>query len=104
MKLEEVVEDPLDVVERVRTVGMARELDRLPDLLGARVGTEVVELVLQARELTAELRAAQELHAAELTEALAQPHFGFARHQRANSRRSCPSVGRSSARGTIASR
>ena len=80
VKLEEVLEDALDVVERVRTVGMASELDRLPDLLRGRVGSKVVELILQARELAAELRAAQELHAAELTEALAQPHFGFARH------------------------
>ena len=80
VKLEEVLEDPLDVVEGVRPVDVASELDRLPDLLRGRVGLEVVELILEARELAAELRAAQELHAAELTEALAQPHFVLARH------------------------
>ncbi len=105
MKLEEVVEDPLDVVEGVRPVDVSRELDRLPDLLRRRIGAKVVELVLKARELARQLRAAQELHAAELTEALAQPHFGLVRHQvRANRRRSCASVPRRSDRGTIASR
>ena len=105
MQLEEVVEDPLDVVERVRPLGVARELDRLPDLLGSRIGPKLVELLLQARELAGELRATQELHAAELTEPLAQPHFGLAGHQvRANSLRSRASVSRSSDRGTIASR
>ena len=105
VELEEVVEDPLDVVEGVRTIDVASELDRLPDLLRGRIGLELVELILQACELAGELRAAQELHAAELTEALAQPHFRFARHQgRSNNRRSRPSVSRRSERGTIASR
>ena len=105
VQLEEVLEDPLDVVERVRPVRVPSELDRLPDLLGARVRPDVVELILEARELTAELRAAQELHAAELTEPLAQPQFVLVRHyESANSLSSRPSVGRSSARGTIASR
>ena len=80
VQLEEVVEDPLDVVERVRPVGMARELDRLPDLLGARLLLELVELILEPLELACELRTAQELHAAELTEPLAQPHLRLARH------------------------
>ena len=56
VKLEEVVEDSLHVVERVRPVGMTRELDRLPDLLGRRIRLELVELILQPRELTGELR------------------------------------------------
>ena len=53
VELEEVVEDPLDVVERVRPVEMTRELDRLPDLLGGRIRPQLVELILQPRELAA---------------------------------------------------
>src|SRR5262249_21935949 len=93
VQLEEVLEDPLDVVEGVRTSRVTRELDRLPDLLRGRISLELIELILQARELTAELRATQELHAAELTETLAQPQFRLARHQvRVNSRRRRPRV------------
>jgi hypothetical protein len=37
VELEPVVEDPLDVVERVRALLVPRELDRPPDLLVRRV-------------------------------------------------------------------
>jgi hypothetical protein len=40
----------------------------------------MVELILEARKLAAELRATQELHAAELTEPLTQPQFVLVRH------------------------
>ena len=37
VKLEEIVEDPLDVVEGVRAILMSRKLDRAPDLVGVRL-------------------------------------------------------------------
>src|SRR4029453_13335005 len=74
------LEDPLHVVERVRPVLVTRELDRAPDGLRARLLLETLELVLQAVELTAQLRSPEELHGAELTKALAQPDLCLARH------------------------
>ena len=51
VELEPVVEDPLDVVERVRALLVAGELDRAPDLLVGRVLAQPLELTLQALEL-----------------------------------------------------
>ena len=51
MELEEVLEDPLDVVERVRPILVAGELDPLPDLLVGGVVLEPLELALEAFEL-----------------------------------------------------
>ena len=53
VQLEPVVEDPGDVVERVRAILMARELDAMPDLLVAGVRSEPLELALQALRLGA---------------------------------------------------
>src|SRR5918996_2792569 len=104
VELEEVVEDALDVVERVRPVLVASELDRAPDALCAGLLLHSFELVLETLELAGDLRAAQQLHGAELTQPLTEPKLGLARHQgRRKRRRSCEIVGRSSARGTIAS-
>src|SRR5581483_6368259 len=49
VELDPVVEDPIDVVERVRPVRMACELDRVPDLvLGRGRGRlELLELAVQ---------------------------------------------------------
>jgi hypothetical protein len=58
VQLEPVVQQPLDVVERVRPVGMSRELDGEPDLLVARLRDDPVELLLQSLELARQLRAA----------------------------------------------
>ena len=93
VQLEEVVEDPLDVVERVRPILVPRQLDRLPDLVVARLLLETVDLVLEPLELAGQLRPAEELHGAELTEPLAQAHLGFARHAQFFSKRpsSCDS-------------
>ena len=44
--LEEVIEDPLHVVERVRAIGMTCELDRAPDVVRARLLAKAVELFL----------------------------------------------------------
>ncbi len=107
VELEEIVEDALDVIQRVRTILVPSELDGAPDLLGARLTLQMLELILQPLELAAQLRPSQELHAGELTKPLAQPDLGFARHSAhcsaRNRRRSRPRVGRSSSRGTIAS-
>ena len=51
VELEEVLEDPLDVIERVRPFLMTGELDPLPDLLVGGVVLEPLELALQALEL-----------------------------------------------------
>ena len=55
VQLDPVVEDPLDVVERVRPVLVARELDRAPDLVLGRVGLarEPLELALEPLLLAA---------------------------------------------------
>ena len=75
VELEEVVEDPLHVVERVRALLVPRELDGAPDLLLARLRLQALELILKAIELAAQLRPSQKLHAGELTEPLAQSAF-----------------------------
>ena len=54
VELEEVLQDPLDVVERVRPLLMTGELDPLPDLLVRGVVLQPLELALQALELRGE--------------------------------------------------
>src|SRR6266567_36069 len=44
VQLDPVIEEPADVVERVGTVLMPRELDRTPDLLVRRRGLDALEL------------------------------------------------------------
>ncbi len=61
VQLEEVLEDPLDVVEGVRALLVAGELDPLPDLLVRGVVLEPLELALQTLELGREPRPAQQL-------------------------------------------
>ena len=95
VQLEEVVEDPLDVVERVRPLLVARELDALPDLLVRGVVLEPLELALQALELGREPRPAQELDPAQLGQPVAEAELGVVRHAGlANSRISCATTGR----------
>ena len=79
VQLEPVVEDALDVVERVRAVGVPRELDRAPDLVAGRLPPDPVELPLEAFELARQLRAAEQRHAAQAAEPLAQPQLMLAR-------------------------
>src|SRR5205823_14881065 len=82
VQLDPVGENPLDVVEGVRAVGMPGELDRAPDLLVGRLGLELLELPLQSLELPGELRATEQWGAAEAVQALAQPPLGLTRHCR----------------------
>src|SRR5581483_3388240 len=65
VQLDPVLEDPRDVVQRVRAVRVPRELDGAPDLLVRRLRLELLELTLQALELAGELRAAEERGAAQ---------------------------------------
>src|SRR5208282_3947673 len=54
-QLHEVVEDPLDVVEGVRAIRVARELDLLPGAqLGEKLSSELGSLVLEPLELRLE--------------------------------------------------
>src|SRR5262249_46906852 len=52
VQLEPVLEQPLDVVQRVRPLRVARKLDRPPDVVVARLLPDPVELSLKAFELT----------------------------------------------------
>src|SRR6185369_4299148 len=51
VELDEIVEDPLDVVEGVRPVLVAGELDGAPDLVRARLLRDPVDLVLETGQL-----------------------------------------------------
>jgi len=82
VELDEVLQHPFDVVQRVRPVGMARQLDGAPDLLVARLGDDPVELPLQALELAGQARAAEKRQTAEAVQPLAQLDLGFTRHCR----------------------
>src|SRR5205085_8092231 len=82
VQLDEVLEHPLDVVERVGPVRMARELDRAPDVRVGRLGDDPVELPLQALELAGEPRAAEERQAAEPVQPLAELDLALTRHCR----------------------
>ena len=70
VQLDEVVADPLHVVERVGTILMACELDRVPDLVLTRLGGNAFELALQPGHLARDADAAQERKLAELGQPL----------------------------------
>ena len=57
MQLDEVFEQALDVIERVRAVIVPRKLDELPDLLVGGALLDALELTLKALELTGQPRA-----------------------------------------------
>src|SRR5205085_10972294 len=59
VQLEPVVAELAAVVERVRPVGMARELDRAPDVVAGGLLPDAVELALQPLELARPLSAAE---------------------------------------------
>src|ERR1044072_8519910 len=104
VELEPVLEDPLDVVQRVRPVLVTGEQDATPDLLVGRVLAEALELALESLELGRALRPPQKLDAGELPQPVAQAELGFLAHRSApNSRRSRASVVRRSPRCTTAS-
>ena len=72
VQLDPVVDQPRDVVQRVRPVGMARELDRAPDRLVARVGLQPLQLALEPLALVLDARAAQERQPREARQPLAE--------------------------------
>ena len=83
VELDEIVQEPFDVVERVRTIGMPSELDGPPDLVRARRGRggETLELPLQALELAGQLRAAEQGQAPQPREPLAEAELRLTRHR-----------------------
>src|SRR5207247_2201046 len=82
VQLDPVVEQPVDVVQRVWAVLMSRELDGAPDLLVGRRSLDALELALQLLELARDPRAAQQAEIAQAREPLAQHQFGVSRHSR----------------------
>src|SRR5918994_5006420 len=82
VQLHEVLEQPLDVVERVRAVVVPCELDKLPDFLVGSALLDALELALQALELTRQPRPPQKRQAAETAQPLANTKLGFTRHVR----------------------
>ena len=73
VELGPVVQKPLDVVERVRPVLMPGELDRPPDVLVGRLLGEPRELSLELVELRRQAGAAEQAHAAQPGQPLAEP-------------------------------
>src|SRR5262249_28819562 len=80
VELEPVVDEPLDVVERVRPVLVPRELDAMPDVLVGRLLSDALELTLQLLDLCRHACAAEEVDAAQAREALSQPELLISRH------------------------
>src|SRR5207253_940728 len=78
--LEPVLEQPLHVVERVRPVRMACELDGAPDVLVGRLLGKAFELALELLDLRRQPRAAEKVDAAQAREALAQAQLVVSRH------------------------
>ena len=105
VQLEPVDEHPLDVVERVRPVLVAGELDLAPDLLVGRLGLDPVELALESIELAGEARTAQEIEPAELAQPVPQPDLGITGHLTPALRRDAKAArGSSGARASARSR
>ena len=78
-QIDKIGEEATDVVERVRPVRVAGQLDGAPDLLVARLGDNPIELPLQALELAGEPRAAEQRHVAQAAQPLAQPQLVLTR-------------------------
>ena len=70
VELDPVLDQPLDVIERVGALVVAGELDRRPDLVVRRLGLHALELALELLELALEARAAEELQVPQLGEPL----------------------------------
>src|SRR5205807_1186623 len=78
VQLDPVVEEPLDVVERVGPVVVAGELDLLPDLLAGRLGADLLQLPLHLADLAVDATA-EEL---DVLQPRAQPELRLTRHGR----------------------
>jgi hypothetical protein len=79
VELEPVVEQALDVVERVRPVVVARQLDLAPDLLVGGLLADPGDLPLQPVQLARELRAAEAREVPQPSEPLTQPQLVLSR-------------------------
>ena len=75
VELDEVVENALDVVERVRTLLVPGQENRVPDVVLAGLVADPVELALQPAQLGRDAGTAQERQVAELRQALAKPQL-----------------------------
>src|SRR6185503_7937182 len=75
VQLHPVVDEALHVVERVRPLGVTRELDRPPDRLVGRVLLKALELFLEALRLTVDARTAKQRQPRQPRQALAQVHL-----------------------------
>src|SRR6476659_8126356 len=75
VQLEPVIEQPLDVVERVRPLVVSGDLDLAPDLLVGGLLPDPGQLPLEALELPGQLRAAQQRQVPKPPEALPQPQL-----------------------------
>jgi hypothetical protein len=58
VQFDEVLEQPVDVIERVRALRVSRQLDRAPDLLVRRLRLDALELLLELLEVARHPRAA----------------------------------------------
>ena len=78
VQLDPVLEDLVDVVERVRAIGMSRQLDERPDLLlGGVLPRDGVELLAQPLFLSRDAGAVEQRQALEPAEPLPQPALGL---------------------------
>src|SRR5204862_8326412 len=99
VQLEPVVEQPLDVVERVRPVVVAGQLDLAPDLLVSGLLADPGDLPLEPLELAGDARAAEQRQVPQPPEPLAQPQLVLSRrHCRASGDGTASDAARSAAR------
>src|SRR5205807_1234425 len=81
VQLDPVLEQPLDVVERVRAVLMSRQLDRAPDLLVGGSRLDPIELPLQLLQLPREAAATKQVEVAQARQPLAQVELVISCHR-----------------------
>src|SRR6476661_5270703 len=82
VQFDPVVQEAADVVQRVWTVLVPRELDGAPDLLVGRRRLDALELTLQLLELARDARAAKQVEVAQARQPLSQPQLVVSRHSR----------------------
>ena len=104
VQLDEVVQQPLDVVERVRPVGMARELDGAPDLLVGDLGLHALELLLEPLEVAGYAGAAEQAQPSELGKPLAKAKLLVSCHSTRSRTAAAGAPGTAAARDAAGSR
>src|SRR6266511_3674956 len=80
MQLDEVLEEPLDIVEGVGALGVPCELDRPPDFRIRRLRLDAVELTLEALELARDASAPEQRQGSEPAQPFAKVQLGVTRH------------------------